>query len=250
MTKAEVYRAKLRALPDWEPYLLKHSGLPGPRANLELAQIVADEAGPDVVEQLLGWDALRAPANDPHEFLALCGAVSLGRALAQGDRTALARLRLLAADPRWRIREGVAMALQHWGDVDMDSLFAAMKRWSQGKPYLQRAAAAAICEPRLLAEAGHARQALAMLDRITTSLSHERNRKSVDVIALKKALSYCWSVAVAALPPEGKHAMERWIATQDKDIRRIMLENLKKNRLARMDKKWVAQAAARVRGDE
>jgi len=32
--------------------------------------------------------------------------------------------------------------------------------------------------------------------------------------------------------------MERWFASEDKDVRWIMRENLKKNRLARMDVNW------------
>jgi hypothetical protein len=33
--------------------------------------------------------------------------------------------------------------------------------------------------------------------------------------------------------------MEKWLVTPDKDIRWIMLENLKKNRLVRVDADWV-----------
>ena len=44
VSKAVEYRAKLRALDEWDAYLLKESGLPGPRGNLELAQVVADGA--------------------------------------------------------------------------------------------------------------------------------------------------------------------------------------------------------------
>jgi len=33
--------------------------------------------------------------------------------------------------------------------------------------------------------------------------------------------------------------MERWLASTDKDVRRIMKANLKKNRLLKMDKTWV-----------
>src|SRR2546423_6914833 len=43
----DTYRAQLKKLKDWEPYLKKHSGLPGPRANLELVAAVAEEADPD-----------------------------------------------------------------------------------------------------------------------------------------------------------------------------------------------------------
>jgi hypothetical protein len=35
--------------------------------------------------------------------------------------------------------------------------------------------------------------------------------------------------------------MERWLASKDRDIAWIMRENLKKNRLARMDASWVTK---------
>jgi hypothetical protein len=42
--KAAEYRTALRGLQsDWDAYLEAESGLPGPRANLELVQVVADE---------------------------------------------------------------------------------------------------------------------------------------------------------------------------------------------------------------
>ena len=52
-------------------------------------------------------------------------------------------------------------------------------------------------------------------------------------------MGYCWSVAVAALPAEGKPMLERWLNLPDQDIRWIMKENLKKNRLVRLDVGWV-----------
>jgi hypothetical protein len=58
---------------------------------------------------------------------------------------------------------------------------------------------------------------------------------------LRQGLGYCWSVAVAALPEEGKPLMEKWCADPDPDIRWIMRENLRKNRLVRMDPAWSAR---------
>ena len=43
MSKIDQYRAVLRTLVDWEPFLRAESGLPGPRGNLELAAAVALE---------------------------------------------------------------------------------------------------------------------------------------------------------------------------------------------------------------
>ncbi len=246
MTKADGYRNTLSKLEDWDAFLLKESGLPGPRGNLELAQVVADEGNPALFERYLADDADLAPTNSPYEFLAFCGVVGLGRLLAEGQTEMLATLRRCASDCRWRIREGVAMALQRLGDVDMDALVRAMQTWSTGTPLEQRAAAAALCEPRLLGQAKHARAVLRILDKITASVRKVENRKSEDFIALRKGLGYCWSVAVAASPDEGKRLMEKWLVDTDRDVRWIMKENLKKNRLARVDAGWVKKWQSRV----
>jgi hypothetical protein len=241
MTKADEYRSHLRALHNWDSYLLAESGLPGPRGNIELAQVVADEGDLLRYQRYIAYTADKAPTNSPYEFLAFCGTVGLGRLLAEGDTDQLKVLRLLASDPRWRIREAVAMALQRLGEVDMVCLIAEMHEWSSGTPLEQRAAAAALCEPRLLGRGEHARDVLRILDKITTSLEQVKDRRSPEILVLRKGLGYCWSVAVVAFPGEGKALMEKWLVKPDKDVRWIMKENLKKTRLARMDADWVKQ---------
>jgi hypothetical protein len=232
------YRATLGTLTGWDAFLLKESGLPGPRGNLELAQAVADEGDEALFRRYLAFTPDRAPTNSPEEFLAFCGVVGMGRLLAEGKREVLEVLRRQASDPRWRTREGVAMALQRWGDADMDALLREMETWCAGNPLEQRAAAAAVCEPRLLREERHAARVLRILDRITASVQGLEERKSGEFKALRKGLAYCWSVATAALPEKGKPAMERWFSSNDSDVRWIMKENLKKDRLARMDAEW------------
>lgn len=241
MTKTEAYRARLRALQDWDAFLLEASGLPGPRGNIELAQVVADEGDLPRFRRYLAYTAARAPTNSPYEFLAFCGVLGLGRLLAAGDESLLSDLRRCASDPRWRIREAVAMALQRLGDVDMERLLAEMRLWAaEGAPLEQRAAAAALCEPRLLRQPEHARAVLHLLDQITAGVERAEDRRCDDFLILRQGLGYCWSVAVAALPSEGKALMERWLARPDRDVRWIMKENLKKARLVRMDAAWVA----------
>jgi hypothetical protein len=237
--KIDEYRAALRASKDWEPFLLKNSGLPGPRGNIELGQAIADEGDRELFAHLISFDAPIAPTNDPREFLAFCGTVGFGRLLAEGDRSALEVLRRQASDSRWRIREAVAMALQRFGDADMDALLTAMRAWSKGNLLEQRAAVAALCEPRLLVERKHVAGVLRILDAVTKSLAKSKDRKSDQFLALKKGLAYCWSVAAAASPEDGKAMMEKWFASKDRDVIWIMKENLKKDRLARMDAAWV-----------
>jgi hypothetical protein len=246
MRKAERYRQVLSNLAEWDSFLLEESGLPGPRGNLELAQAVADEGDEETFLRFAAYDSRRAPTNSPYEFLAFCGVVGLGRLVAEGSRQHLPTLRRHASDPRWRIREAVVMALQRFGRVDMQALLQEMVSWSQGNLLEKRAAAAALCEPSLLGEETHARRVLGILDEITASIQQVEDRRSDEFRTLRKGLGYCWSVAVAALPQEGKAAMEKWLSSDDRDVRWIMKENLKKKRLVRIDAAWVEVSKVRL----
>jgi hypothetical protein len=246
MKKADVYRRDLRALADWDDYLLQKSGLPGPRGNLELAAIVADEGDRALFERYLTYDAEIAPANTPLEFLAFCGVLGLGKLCAAGEWEAMQTLRRFASDPRWRTREAVAMALHRVGEADMETLLAEMESWSKGNQLEQRAAAAALCHPDLLQDKEQAERVLHILDAITASCLSVVDRKSDGFIALRKGLGYCWSVAVSALPEIGKEMMERWLSHEDRDIRWIMRQNLSKKRLERMDAEWVSTCKSQL----
>ncbi len=230
-----------RPASEWEAYLLVNSGLPGPRANLVLAQTVADLGDEFLFQRLITHDANSAPTNSPAEFLALCGTIGYGHLLVEHHPAALDTLRQQANDPRWRVREGVAMALQHLGDHDFPKLIRVTEDWAKGTPYEQRAAAAALCEPRLLRHPAEVERVLHILDTITASVPTATNRKAEDFLALRKGLAYCWSIAVAAHPAAGKPLMEKWLAATDKDMLWLMRENLKKDRLKRMDAAWVAE---------
>ena len=246
MSKAQAYRSQLSTLKDWDAFLLRESGLPGPRGNIELGQAVADEGDLQLFQRLLTFTAEKAPVNTPEEFLAFCGILGLGRLVAEGHMELLPKLRACASDPRWRAREAVAMALQRLGDANMDRLVVEMAEWAQGSPLEQRAAAAGLCEPHLLKDPRHAQAVLDILDQITASILKNPSRRSEDFLALRKGLAYCWSVAVAALPEAGKARMEKWLGEPDPDVRWIMKENLKKNRLARMDSDWVANWLTKI----
>lgn len=246
MSKVEDYRRTLRTLDHWDAFLLQESRLPGPRANLELAQAVAEEGDGDLFDRYGHFDAAAAPANSPPEFLAFCGVLGLGRLLSEGKTEVLKALRHHSSDSRWRVREAVAKSLQRLGRVDMETLLQEMEQWSKGILLERRAAAAALCEPRLLRERKHAERALALLHQVTASIRQVENRRSEQFKALRKGLGYCWSVAVAALPEAGKPRMERWFGSDDKDVRWIMKQNLRKNRLARMDPEWVASWKAEL----
>ena len=234
--RVEVYRAELRRLKVWEPYLKKHSGLPGPRANLELVAAVVEEGDADRLWRL-------SASRD--EFLALCGTAGLGRIALLEPETVMTWLGELASDPRWRVREGVAIALQRLGRESMPKLLAEMKIWSRGDWYAKRAAVAGLCEPALLKSNQDTVEVLAMLDQITRALSlaAPADRRDDGFRVLRQALGYGWSVAAAAAPKNAKPYLEKWIRAQDKDVAWVMKTNLSKSRMAELRKNLVGPAA-------
>lgn len=228
MTSVADYRAALeeRHRSSWPAYLSEHSALPGPRANLELIAAVA-EAGDDALfDELIETD---------DEYLVCCGVVGLG-ALLPTDASIETRLRGHASDERWRVREATAMALQRLADIDLPRLSAIVRDWVEDPdPLVQRAAAAGICEPRLLGTPLAAASAVHVCQRATEllALRPPGTRRDPDVRALRKGLGFCWSVAVAADPEPGLVVFQA-LDVSDPDVAWIVRSNLTKKRLARL----------------
>lgn len=231
---------------DWLPYLWKNSGLPGPRGNIELAQAVAEKGTPALFRSYLALDGSNELTDPQKEYIVFCGILGYGRLISEGSVQHLELLRTYASDPRWRVREAVAMALQRIGMADMGLLLKTAKKWLEGGWLEQRAVAAGLCEPVLLGTPKTAEDVLRILDAITRHLGSARDRTTEGFQALKKGMGYCWSVAAAAAPTQGKRFLEKWMNTEDRDVRWIMRENLRKNRLARMDAAWVETWTTRL----
>jgi hypothetical protein len=223
--RVDSYRVALREVQDLETYLAANSGLPGPRGNIELALAAAEELDHATLERL---------ARSEDEFEAFCGVVGLGRAVADGRRDLLLDLRRHANDPRWRVREAVAVALQRWGDADLSAMIDAATAWAAGSRLEQRAAAAGTCEPRLLGHASAVRRVLLLLDAITVTLPGAPDRRTDAFRTLRQGMGYCWSVAIAADPVDGLPAFARWRDSTDPDVAWVVRENLAKARLQRV----------------
>jgi hypothetical protein len=254
----DAYRAHLHQLATWDDYLRQESRLPGPRANLELLEAVIDAGDRSRFEHLLALDTAfphGAPPNTPDEFLTVCAVAGLGKLVAEGDPSWLPELRHRAADARWRVREAVAIALQHWGDADMPALVREMQAWSRGSWLEQRAVVAALAEPRLLRASTGENPAAAVLpifDSITGSVAaaNKAARRDPDYQVLRQALGYAWSVLVAADPAASRLVFEHWLIqaekSQDNDLLWVCRQNLKKNRLVTLDPAWTASWAGRL----
>lgn len=209
----------------WPAYLGEHSGLPGPRANLPLAAAAAVAADESVIDELL---------RDGGEYQTMCAAAALG--LRSAEPAAEARALALATDERWRVREGVAIGLQLLGDVDPVAVPPIVLRWVDNPhPLVQRAAAAAICEPRLLGRPEAAAVAIEVCRRATDHLVGlaAQRRKQADPRTLRQALGYCWSVAIAAHSAPGLAAFNA-LDTSDPDVAWIVNQNRRKKRLSRL----------------
>jgi HEAT repeat protein len=229
------YRRDLETLEDWDTYLRSHSGLPGPRGNLELLAVVAETG---TAAQFARWAALSAddaPTNTPGEFLVACGVVGHGRLAAEGKPLSVTLLRRWANDSRWRVREATAMCLQRVGDADPAALVALAKPLARGSALERRAAVAGLCEPRLLVDKRVRSGAFAALSSATKWLRAlpPEKRRDPDVRTLRQGLGYAWSVAVAADPRAGIPRFEALCEDIDPDVRWIARENLKKSRLHR-----------------
>jgi hypothetical protein len=240
-------------------YLTAHSDLPGPRMNLTLVAAFAQEiawrvTAPDPpverIEALLdGWAALpltEAPINHPREILPAVavrayGQVAVVRPDWWGDE--IAKLYRAASDPRWRVREIVALALQAMLAADWARTNGAIRTWVAGdNPLPVRAAAAAVAEPPLLADRARGEAALAIQAAAVEWLADRpaAQRRDEAVRILRQALGYTLSVAVAAAPDAGFPVLARLAAAVDPDLQWIARENLKKTRLHR----WPDQIAA------
>src|SRR5258708_12519504 len=99
--RVEGYRAELRALHDWEPFLKKHSGLPGARANLELVEAVGEEADADRLWRM---------SASTDEFVAVCGTAGLGKVALMKPPTLMTWLKEPASHTQCRGLEAAPIA--------------------------------------------------------------------------------------------------------------------------------------------
>jgi hypothetical protein len=178
-----------------------------------------------------------APVNDPQEFIPFCGTVGIGALGAVSPALfvkALAALKHLAGDSRWRMREAVAMALQRLAASRGSETWQALEAWiAEGGLLEMRAAAAAIAEPALLKDEGQATQAVHLHQTILAQVLQIQERKSEAFRILRQALGYTVSVVTQAAPEPGFKLMAGLAVSPDPDLRWIVRENLKKNRLVK-----------------
>ena len=228
-------------------YLTSNSNLPGPRGNLELATAFADVVEEYFVktadklwalcQELTKYSPDDAPTNDPKEFLPFCGSLATG-AIGSVSSTyfqqAMSRLRELAEDPRWRMRESVAMGIQRLMEKQNQKTLKELESWIVKDKWLaMRAVVAGVAEPALLKNQNTATSALKLHEKVFAQILASKDRKSDAFKTMKQGLGYSLSVVVRETPSEGFPYIRQLVKTQDTDILWITKENLKKNRLVK-----------------
>ena len=225
--------------------LLKNSGLPGPRGNLELLHSFAQNALASEIKECFSYlsDDLR---NTPEEFAAMCGIVGFCVRNRNDIGEVLEKIRAYASHKSWRIRESVAIGIQEIAGNNMDGIIRGLEEWADGGDYEKRAVVAALCEPGLLKEKSAAIRLFRILEKITMPFERIEGKLTDGQNTLRQTLGYGWSVAVAALPARGKAAFESISGNSNRHIRWIAKENLKKHRLSVMDGGWTEKMRAAV----
>lgn len=244
-------------------YLVAESHLPGSRANLELAgafsETVREFAAADPDDQSALWRLCvelacvapeDAPTGDPHEFLSFCGVRGIGAIGSVSPacaEEAAAHLAEASADPRWRVRDAVAMGVQDLLSRQPDTAVPELEDWVEGGSWLaMRAAVAGVAEPDLLAEPELARMALRLHRKTLIRVYMAKERESDAFLALKNALGHTLSLVIAALPGIGFEYLRQLATLDDRDIRWIVKENLKESRLGKRYPETVGHIRAQM----
>lgn len=228
-------------------FLREHSNLPGPRGNLELAGQFADlvttlAAGSRAAaawKATMGLAAVgpgEAPTGDPGEFVAFCGTLAAAGFAADASRRpdVWQTVRRAAEDPRWRLREAAAQAIQRALALDRPGTLAVLEEWAAGGGWLLlRAVAAGVADPPLLADPVLAAAALGLHEVVCRRFVEPFDRRDPGFRVLRQGLGFTLSVVVAAAPEPGFVLLRRLAVAGDPDVAWVLRSNLGKARLAR-----------------
>ena len=240
-------------------YIKRNSNLPGPRGNLEMAFAFRDTISsqiPSKANELMqlcteftNFDSLVAPTNDPMEMVPFCGIIGIGRigSLNEFHTKCLELVHFHATDERWRMREGIAMALSDLIGSHSEETISQLEIWMQDADWLiYRGIVAGFAEPKILRDEYISKTALRFHDRILEQVLMNENSKNEEFKVLVKALKYTVSVVAAVDPEAGFTFIDKWIRKKSKLISSIIKSNLQKNRLIKLDKDRVNLLLSRI----
>jgi hypothetical protein len=242
-----------------ERFLLARSGLPGPRANLELAAALADlferqAPGRETWGMLIDWSSLRpdeAPANARRVFLPFAALQAMGachHASAPERRAEAVRaLKRAARDPRWRIREAAVFGFQRIAGRDFRFVRDPFSEWYEASGMFEkRCILVALAHPPLLEREGAVELALELAGRAMREIARlpPSAGRTEECRVLRKGLEFAPSVYAAADPDRGFAALAEWAREEAVEVKKIVASNLRKARLARRFPERVEEVGA------
>lgn len=237
--------------PLLEEYLQLRSGLPGPRANLELAARFARGYARAEISDT-AWILLTGWAEDPGEYLPFCAVQACAAHYSFADSLRRSRIKQMLKqamnDARWRVRESAAIGLQYVGEYNFPVLQELLDSWRPEATMLeQRAFLAGLAHPPLLKSKDQAQYSLGLAAEITDGILEGRaaGYDPEHFRVLSKGLEYSLSLFVAAEPEAGFAMLDRLAASGDDRMIRIVKSNLSKSRLS---KKYPGQVEALLAG--
>ncbi|OJV64880.1 MAG: hypothetical protein BGO41_14930 [Clostridiales bacterium 38-18] len=221
--------------------LREHSNLPGPRANLELLYKFIEFASVEEVEACLQVKSSNLQ-NTPDEFVLACG-VAAGIYMSM-DKSHLFSFDFIpyANHESWRVRESVCIGFQKSiYNVASEKITRALEPLRSGTALELRTYIATVAEPALLN--GYMDTNLILDDLYNITLSNFKHdlKLSESEKVLRKALGYCWSVVLCGKDANRGMFEQLMLEKKNKHISWIINENLKKNRLMKLDPVWVEQ---------
>lgn len=184
---------------------------------------------------MMAFSPEETPVNDPKEFLPFCGVVgiaALSSARPQFFNATLGKLKALSEDKRWRIREAVAQGIQKLLVKERPNALKALQSWIGTDNWLiMRAVAAGVAEPSLLKQPQVLKASYELHRKILSAILAHEERNTEAFRILRKTLGYSLSVIIGSEPAQGFSYLHELAKSGDSDIRWIVNENLKKNRL-------------------
>jgi hypothetical protein len=218
-------------------YLIENSRLPGPRPNLELLYEFITNASQYEIEKCLLVDYKKA--DSPEEFVLMCGVAAGIYNSAKLYNEVRFNFRSFANHESWRIREGICIGFQKSKELLTGSqMVKELEVMKMGTPLEIRTYIATLSEPCLLLGYINSNELLEDLYQITMTYFNHNLKISDDLKVLKKALGYCWSVALCGRLSDLTLFEKLLEHVECKHIKWIVQENLKKKRLETMDLEW------------
>ena len=209
--------------------LMTASGLPGTRANITLANALADECArrgkpvDALLTQMASISADEMPGGSPMEFIPMVGVLgwgARGATDAKARRDALALLHEASDDLRYRVREAVILSLVRLGAVMGDRLVLEVEPWMDGFFHAANVLTA-LCDPAWRNET-HDADAVVLRLREAADLIKDASRSSSRYPGYKALLlALTKAPAVLASRHGGKvlDEVHRWTTLRNVDLR-------------------------------